>query len=92
MNMPQVIKKFVRALNVFSSSVSKHIYVNALFGQKKSSNGQQEWNNACTKVGLRLRKLNILMKIKSNLFQTLCFYLCLCKFFLWEFIDCHVDL
>lgn len=34
MNVPQVIKKFVRALNVFSSSLSKHIYVNALFGQK----------------------------------------------------------
>ncbi len=32
MNMPQVIKKFVRALNVFS--LSKHIEVNALFGQR----------------------------------------------------------
>ncbi len=32
MNMPQVIKKFVRALNVFS--LSKHFYVNALFGQR----------------------------------------------------------
>ncbi len=30
--MPQVIKKVVRALNVFN--LSKHIYVNALFGQR----------------------------------------------------------
>lgn len=32
MNMPQVIKKFAKALNVFS--LSKYIYVNALFGQR----------------------------------------------------------
>jgi hypothetical protein len=54
MNMPQVIKKFVRALNVFSSSLSKHIYVNALFGQENLVM-VNKWNIVGTKVGLRYK-------------------------------------
>jgi hypothetical protein len=59
-------------------------YISIKFAQidlLKFGKGWHQWNKACIEVGLRPRKLNILMKIKFVLFLDIVIFVFICVHF-----------
>jgi hypothetical protein len=64
-NMSLVMKKFVKASNMFLSNLPMQFYKKSSLGQIVFDEGQYEWNKAYIGSSLRIKELNVLMKIKS---------------------------
>lgn len=56
LNMPPLMKKFVRAWDMFLLKKNKAYLPKCIILSKKSNKGQDKWNNAYTKVDLGPKK------------------------------------
>jgi hypothetical protein len=58
------MKRFAKALYLFSSSPPNQMCTKCITWPKKYGKGRQEWYQTCLNLSIHLRKLNTLMKTK----------------------------